>query len=73
MPAVNDIAITVLPDGTVRVETSKIGGPVHMAADKLLGWLAEQLGGEVTMLKHEHGHAHTHEHGHAHTHEHEKH
>lgn len=72
MPAstLNDITVTILPDGTVRVETGSIDGPVHMAADKLLAWLADQLGGPTGEVRRLAGHVHTHGHGHGHGHEH---
>ena len=61
----NEMDIIVLGDGTVRVETGEVGGPEHMAAEKMLAWLAKELGGETTRVRRGHAHHHHHEHVHA--------
>jgi len=67
----NEIEITVLPDGRVRIETGSIGGPEHMAAGKMLAWLEAELGGEVVHERTEKVHHHDPDHEHEHEHEHD--
>lgn len=69
----NEFQVTVLEDGTVKVETGSVGGPEHMAAERFLVWLAEQLGGGSTRTRLSHGHVHEHAHGHDHEHDEVKH
>lgn len=64
----SEIDITILEDGTVKIETGSVGGPEHMAAEKMLVWISEQLGGETTRVKLAHSHNHDHHHGHRHVH-----
>ena len=61
----NDMDITILEDGTVRVQTGEVGGPEHLVAEKMLAWLAKELGGESTRVRRGHTHHHHHEHVHA--------
>jgi len=67
---INGFEITILEDGTVKVETGSFQGAVHLAADKLMSWIESQMGGETTRkrLGHAHDHDHDHEHGHDHKH-----
>jgi hypothetical protein len=65
----NEMTVTILEDGTVKVETGAVGGPEHMAAERMLQWLASQLGGESTRVKRAGAHQHAHGHDHAHKHE----
>lgn len=51
--------VTVLPDGSVKVETDKIGDVNHMSADGFIKWMAMQLGGETTSQPVHHGHTHS--------------
>ncbi len=62
------IKITILQDGTIKVETDPIYQANHLSAEQLLDAISRLSGGEVTKTKkqshaHMHG-AHTHEHGH---------
>lgn len=50
------IVITVLKDGTIKVETSAIGAANHASAEAFLREAAKLAGGEVTIeTKHLHG------------------
>lgn len=67
MAKINDISITILEDGSIRVDTGSFDeGLAHMNADQLMTFLAEQLGGEVVIERAGTVHAHTHEHMHEH-------
>ena len=59
------IKVSILKDGTIRVETDPISAPNHVNATALLKQIATLAGGEVTIEKrtdhHEHGHFHEHE------------
>lgn len=62
------IKIEILDDGTLKLETDKVGETVHKNAEEMFAWLAGQMGGEVKTW-HKHGHTHhSHGHGHYHTH-----
>ena len=61
----NKFDITILEDGTVRIDTGEFKGAVQLAADKALQWIQEQMGGEVTRERLKHGHHH-HNHNHDH-------
>lgn len=61
----NEMDITIREDGTVRIATGQVGGPEHMAAEKMLAWLAKELGGSTTRVRRGHTHHHHHEHAHA--------
>ena len=73
MTTLNDISITILDDGTARIDTDHITGPAHQAAESALLWIARELGGEVSRVKkpgsHIHHHDHDHEHFNSHTHQ----
>jgi hypothetical protein len=64
----SELDITILEDGTVKIETGSVGGPEHMAAEKMLVWITEQLGGEAVREKLVQSHHHHHEHNHSHVH-----
>lgn len=64
------LKITILKNGTVRIDTDAISGPNHANAETALRWIAAQMGGTVERQVKGHGHAHTHEHGHDHEHSH---
>jgi ABC-type Zn2+ transport system substrate-binding protein/surface adhesin len=66
--ATNDITVTILENGTARIETDKIAGPAHQAAEAALLWIERELGGNVSRIGK--GHIHTHEHNHTHDHNH---
>lgn len=61
--AKGQIDVRVLADGTVRVETGDMSGVAHKSADDFLKLMATLLGGDVEIIKAEHGHQHEHEHG----------
>ncbi len=63
------IKVEVLPDGSVRVETDKVGQVEHMSAEKFLEFIKKEMGGEVT-IKNKPGahHHHHHKKGHHHRH-----
>lgn len=54
------IKISILDDGTIKVETDKISMPNHMNAEAFLRQMAELAGGEVER-KHKHGYVHIHQ------------
>lgn len=60
----------VLEDGTIRVETSDMGGPNHQSADEFLKEVKRLAGGEVTTEKVKSTHTHNHQHGGGHHHQH---
>ena len=64
--------VTILEDGTVKVETDDMGGPDHKTADEFLKMLSRLCGGEVTEQKRDRGHHHAHDHAHDHNHDHLK-
>jgi membrane-bound ClpP family serine protease len=66
--------ITVLPDGTIKTETTPISPANHQSAEQFLQTLAGLTGGEVTRQRksgvaHAHGHAHEAHAGHGHSHD----
>jgi hypothetical protein len=54
--------VEILDDGTVKVETGDLSGPLHQKADEFLAMMAKLLGGEVTITKIGHDHHHHHDH-----------
>jgi hypothetical protein len=68
----NDITVTILESGNVRIDTGKFAGPVHATAEAAMLWIAKELGGDVDKVKnvHTHTHIHDHEHDHDHLHSH---
>lgn len=48
------IKISILPDGTIKVETGKISGANHLGAEQFLREMSKLAGGEVT-IKSKHG------------------
>jgi hypothetical protein len=65
----DNIKLTILKDGTIRVETDAISGPNHMNAEMFLSEMAKLAGGPVSVThKHSHGHQHTHTEEHEHQH-----
>lgn len=65
--AIDEMTIEILPDGTIKTETSKISGPNHSNAENFARFLADKTGGASTRTRRGHHHDHVHEH------EHEKH
>lgn len=64
------IAVEYLKGGRVKITTDEVSGPNHMAAENVIRYLAELMGGAVTKQSRGKQHVHTHEHSHEHTHEH---
>ena len=62
--------ITILPDGSIKVQTDKISAPNHMEAEVLLARLEELAGGKTEVEHTGHGHGHTHTHADGTTHQH---
>lgn len=55
--------ITILEDGTIKLETDKVSMPNHSNAEAFVREVARLAGG-TTDIKHKHGaHGHTHSHG----------
>lgn len=65
--------ITILEDGTIKLETGRVSAANHMTAEAALRFLAQACPGGSqtrTRLAHAHGgHAHEHEHEHEHHHQ----
>lgn len=64
----NELKITVLPDGRIKVETDSISPALHTTADAFLANIFTLAGGTVDRKHKPGGHGHTHEHGHDHVH-----
>lgn len=62
----DSLIVDVLPDGTIRVSTDEVSDTNHMNAEKLLRFLAEEMGVSATRVKRGHAHSHTHDHEHGH-------
>lgn len=60
------IDITILEDGTIKAETSKVSNANHISADSFFKYLAELAGGKTTRNRRGHTHTHTHKHDHEH-------
>lgn len=45
----DQIKITILDDGTIKVETDKISGPNHLNSEQFLREMSKLAGGEVTI------------------------
>jgi len=59
--AANSLAVTVLPDGRVKLETGSFKGAAHTSAEKFLQVLLQELGVDVeqrSALGHVHHHHH---------------
>lgn len=67
----DSLDITILEDGTVKIETDKVSNINHISADNLVKFLSELAGGKTTRTRH--GHTHNHSHDHSHEPDHEKH
>jgi hypothetical protein len=57
----DEIEITILDDGTIKVTTNKVSAANHASADAFLREMARLAGGahEVEHVKPQHVHAHT--------------
>lgn len=58
----DELKITILPDGRIRVETDEIGSANHLSAEQLEAYLGRMAGGEVVTVKKNPSHTHTHQH-----------
>jgi hypothetical protein len=67
------IGIEVLKDGSLKIETGDMSGPLHKDADDLLTLIQTLMGGSVEKKSLDHGHHHHHEHDHDHEHDHHHH
>ncbi len=63
----DEIKITILADGTIKVETDGVGQANHLSADKLLATMARLAGGTTETIRKPQAHTHAH-HGVSHTH-----
>ena len=62
--------ISILDDGTIKIETDKVSAPNHVNAEAFVKEAAKLAGGTtVKKLKHSHGKQGMHEHEHDHEHE----
>jgi hypothetical protein len=63
--APNSLAVTILPDGRIRLETGSFAGAQHTSADAFVRALLQELGVSIESreaIGHVHSHAHSHEH-----------
>ncbi|MGH7260153.1 MAG: hypothetical protein ACREI9_05660 [Nitrospiraceae bacterium] len=67
MMANDELTITILDDGTIKIETDQVSMPNHANAEEFLKMAARMVGGETTRTKRGHGREHTH-HGVTHSH-----
>jgi hypothetical protein len=59
----DDILITVLDDGSVKIETPKVSSANHTSAEAFLRELERMLGGQSVRVRKGNTHSHTHKHG----------
>jgi hypothetical protein len=52
------LKITILEDGTIKVETDQISQANHRSADEVVKLLGTLMGGEITIDQHHPGHSH---------------
>jgi hypothetical protein len=58
----DSVKITILEDGTIKMETDKVSMPNHMNAEAFLRDISKLAGGEITRkgkrgaIEHSHGH-----------------
>lgn len=66
MPRLDNLAIEILEDGTIKTTTDAVSGPNHANAEAFLKFIATLSGGTTTRVKRgdaQHAHTHT-EHDH---------
>jgi len=61
--------LTVLPDGTIKIESPLVSAPNHDSAAEFFKTVARLSGGEVKTSKRKDKVHHTHDHEHEHSHE----
>ena len=71
MAGIDTLNITILEDGTIKVETDKVSPANHMNAEQFLKFCAERAGGKTDRQRR--GHTHGEHHHHDHDHEEHKH
>jgi hypothetical protein len=62
-----EMTLTVLEDGTLKIETGNLAGDHHASADEFIRELHKLLGGKretKSTKEHHHHHQHQHEHHH---------
>lgn len=62
----DELKITVLEDGRVKIETDKISGANHASAERAIAALAKLLGGSTKTIRKSGAHTHTHNSNHNH-------
>lgn len=68
----DEIEVTILPDGRIKLTTSRFSPALHVNAEQFLANVVKLAGGAVDRKHkpggsgHTHGHSHEHGHGHAH-------
>jgi hypothetical protein len=60
----DEIKITILPDGTIKVSTDEISPDNHLSADRFVREMSRLAGGETT-IEAKHGQTHSHNHAQA--------
>jgi hypothetical protein len=66
---IDAITITILEDGTIRMETDEVGQANHLSAEKFLETVSRLAGGETETVRKPQAHSHSH-HGKTHVHSH---
>lgn len=61
-----ELLVTVLDDGSVKIETDKVAPADHVRAERFLAEVQRLLGGQTTKTKLAHTHSHDHNHDHHH-------
>lgn len=56
------IEVTILPDGSIKMETSKVSGPNHTSAENFLRDVEAAAGVKAKRSRRAERHAHVHEH-----------
>lgn len=68
----DELEVTILPDGRIKITTSRFSPALHVTAEQFLANVYKLAGGKVDAKHrpgghgHAHGEGHSHEHGHAH-------
>lgn len=65
-PGTDTMTLTVLEDGTAKLEVDGISGANHVQADKLVAEFSKLLGGETVIEKRKEGRGRIHTHSHSH-------
>lgn len=54
----DEIEITIMDDGRIKVVTDQFSGPNHLQAENLVKFLEKEMGGEVVKAKRADTHKH---------------